>query len=71
VHDGPVLEVRDHLLDHPSNLIDLGVVLFLPVEQFTPCGLPEGRDYVVSDVSFISDPVLWSIVSSTLDSSWQ
>ena len=32
VHDGPVFEVRDHLLDHPSYLVNLGVVFLLPVE---------------------------------------
>src|ERR1700745_1228561 len=31
---------------------------FLPVEQLAACGLPVGRDHVVSDVSFVPDPVL-------------
>jgi hypothetical protein len=36
VHDLPVLEMRDYLLDNPADLIDVGVELFLPVEQLAP-----------------------------------
>ncbi len=32
VHDPPGLEVRDYLLDHPANLVDLCVELLLPVQ---------------------------------------
>jgi hypothetical protein len=40
VHDGPVLEVGDYLLDHPADLVDFAVVFFLPVEKFATCWFP-------------------------------
>jgi len=42
--DGLVLEVRDHLLDHPADLVHFSVELLLPVKQFAACRFPEGRD---------------------------
>jgi hypothetical protein len=69
VHDGPVLEVRDYVFDHPPNFIDLGVVLLLPVEQFAACSFPEGviiwfPMYHLSPIRFFG-----FIVSSAPDSS--
>ncbi len=44
VHDPPGLEVRDYLLDHPADLVDLSVKLLLPVQQLASRGFSEGRD---------------------------
>src|SRR6266516_5123678 len=49
VHDPPGLEVRDYLLDHPADLIDLRVEFLLPVQQLAARGLLEGRDHPVPD----------------------
>jgi len=57
VHDGPVLEVRDYLLDHPADLVDSGVELFLPVKQFAVRWFPEWRDHFVADVALVAYPV--------------
>src|SRR5947207_14075660 len=58
VHDPPVLEMRDCLLDHPADLVDLGIKFFLPAEQLAACRLLERSDHAVADVAFIADPVL-------------
>jgi hypothetical protein len=58
VHNGPVLEVRDNLLDHPADLVDFGVELFLPVKQFAAFWLPEWRDHFIADVTLVAYPVL-------------
>jgi len=38
VHDPPVLEVRDYLLDHPADLVDLCIELLLPVRRTSSSG---------------------------------
>jgi hypothetical protein len=44
VHDPPVLEVRNYLLDHPADLVDLGIEFLLPVKQLAAGRLLEWRD---------------------------
>src|SRR5213079_641932 len=48
VHDPPVLEMRDCLLDHPADLVDLGIKFFLPAEQLAACRLLERSDHAVA-----------------------
>src|SRR6266487_4588051 len=57
VHDPPGLEVRDYLLDHPADLIDLRVEFLLPVQQLAARGLLEGRDHPVPDEALVAGPV--------------
>lgn len=57
MHDPPGLEVRDDLLDDVANLVDLLIELLLPIQWFAAFRLPEGREHVVADVSFIAEPV--------------
>jgi hypothetical protein len=42
VRDSPGLEVRDYLLDHPADFVDLRVELLLPVQQLAARRLLEG-----------------------------
>lgn len=56
--DCPGFEVRDCLLDHPANLINLGVLFLLPVEDPAARRLLEGRDHSVAGIALVADPVL-------------
>src|ERR1017187_8985553 len=57
MHDPPGLEISYRLLDDVANLVDLPVEFLLPVQKLAMGGFPDRRDHVVSDVSFIADPV--------------
>ena len=57
MHDPPSFEVRDDLLYDVADLIDLLIELLLPIQQFAAFRLPQGREHVVADVSFIAEPV--------------
>ena len=56
MQDPPGLEVRDDLLDHVADLVDLGVEFFLPVEQCPVGGLSDRGEHAVADVALVADP---------------
>ena len=57
MEDSPGLQVRDRLFDSPTDFVDGGVELFLPVEKLAVWWLFDGSDHAEADVAFVADPV--------------